>query len=152
MKIDEMVLKIKEHEGFRKNVYIDPLQRGRFTKEQLAWFEANRDAMNLTIGYGTLMEDINDEMAEMMLKYKLEQKITEVNKEFKYLGTHKENVWDCLYLMGYQLGTDGIKKFKKMLIAISKNDYKTAYAEAMDSLWARQTPKRAKETAGLLLA
>ena len=50
------------------------------------------------------------------------------------------------------LGTGKLLQFKKMITAIKKKDYKLAHTEAMDSLWARQTPKRAKETAGLLLA
>lgn len=149
---DKLVDMIKRGEGFRSYVYIDPLQKSRFTKEQLKWFEDHRDDMNLTVGYGTLMEDIDEEMATAMLQVKLSQKIREVNEALRDIGTHNENVWDCLYLMAYQLGTGKLLQFKKMITAIKKKDYKLAHTEAMDSLWARQTPKRAKETAGLLLA
>ena len=45
------------------------------------------------------------------------QKINEVNKEFSYLNITNEEVWDMLYMMSYQLGVTGVKKFKKMLEA-----------------------------------
>lgn len=46
--------------------------------------------------------------------------------------------------MAYQLGIAGLLKFKKMLLAIDKEDWVTAAAEAKDSLWYKQTPKRAE--------
>ena len=150
MNMKDMVDFIKKHEGFRKDVYIDPLQISRFTPKEIQWFKDNRDALNLTIGYGTLMEDIDDGLATVMLEYRLTQKINEVNREFRYLGITNEEVWDMLYMMAYQLGTDGVKKFKKMLEAIEVKDHRETYRQAMDSLWYSQTPNRATEVIDLL--
>ena len=46
--------------------------------------------------------------------------------------------------MVYQMGAFGVSKFKGMLKALSEKDYKRASYEMLDSLWARQTPNRAK--------
>lgn len=150
MNMKDMVEFVKKHEGFRKDVYIDPLQLNRFTSNEIQWFKENRDTLNLTIGYGTLLEDIDDDLATVMAEHRLAQKINEVNREFKYLDITHEEVWDMLYMMSYQLGTTGIKKFKKMLEAIRVKDHRETYRQAMDSLWYSQTPNRAAEVIDLL--
>ncbi len=45
--------------------------------------------------------------------------------------------------MCYQMGVSGVLKFKKMIAALEKEDYKTASIEALDSRWAKQTKSRA---------
>ncbi len=150
IKFDDLVDITKRYEGFRTNAYIDPLQVTKFTKEEVKWFYDNRDKMNITIGYGTLMEDIDEEMAILLLKHRLKLKINEVNKEFAYLDINESLVWDMLYLMSYQLGVAGIKKFKNMLQAIKEKKYKEVYKQALDSLWYKQTPKRALEVVGII--
>lgn len=51
----------------------------------------------------------------------------------------------------FQLGKDGGLAFTKMWDAIDRGDAKAAHDEALDSLWAKQTPKRAKRFAKMLL-
>lgn len=50
---------------------------------------------------------------------------------------------DALINMGYQLGTTGLFKFRKMIAAINASDWLTAYNEGLDSSWYKQTPARA---------
>lgn len=50
----------------------------------------------------------------------------------------------------FQLGWVGLKKFKKMLKAMSEKDFKTASEQCLDSTYAKQTPKRAKRIANLI--
>jgi hypothetical protein len=45
--------------------------------------------------------------------------------------------------MVFQLGIGGVGKFKKMWSALDNEDYGEASFQMMDSLWAKQTPKRA---------
>ena len=52
--------------------------------------------------------------------------------------------------MSYQLGISGMMNFKKMLAAIEAGDYSTAAKEMLDSLWAKQTPVRAKRNANAM--
>lgn len=50
-----------------------------------------------------------------------------------------------LVSMAYQLGINGLLKFKRMLKAIENADFETAALEGLDSRWAKQTPARARE-------
>lgn len=52
--------------------------------------------------------------------------------------------------MCYQLGMAGLLKFKKMLKALEDEDYEEAAKQALDSRWARQTPKRANRHAEVI--
>ena len=55
---------------------------------------------------------------------------------------------DALIQMAFQLGASGVLKFRKMLLAVQRQDWALAYAEALDSEWARvDTPARARRVA-----
>ena len=47
--------------------------------------------------------------------------------------------------MCYQLGLSGFSKFKKTIYLLETEQYEEASVEMLDSLWAKQTPNRAKE-------
>ena len=47
--------------------------------------------------------------------------------------------------MCYQLGVTGVSKFKKTIAYLQNKQWEEASVEMLDSLWARQTPNRAKE-------
>lgn len=57
----------------------------------------------------------------------------------------------ALTSMAYQLGGAGLNGFHGMLAALRRSDWQTAYAEALDSDWAQQTPQRAQQVAQMLL-
>lgn len=57
---------------------------------------------------------------------------------------------DILYSMAYQMGVPGLANFKNMIAAIAKKDFNLAATEMLDSLWARQTPGRAKRHAEVM--
>ena len=57
----------------------------------------------------------------------------------------------ALVNMCFQLGTQGLAKFRKMVDAIMRDDWATAQAEALDSKWARSdSPARAQRVAHML--
>jgi lysozyme len=59
----------------------------------------------------------------------------------------------ALVNMCFQMGTAGLAKFRKMVAAIMRNDWGTAYVEALDSKWAKSdSPARAKRVALALKA
>jgi lysozyme len=95
-----------------------------------------------TIGYGTRLPIIEAE-AELIAEYRLNKAKAELTSYLYNLDISQE-AWSILFNMSYQLGVRGVLKFKKMIKALEKQDYKTASKEGLDSLWARQTPKRAK--------
>ena len=47
--------------------------------------------------------------------------------------------------MCYQMGISGFSKFKKTIYYLETEQYEEASTECLDSLWAKQTPNRAKE-------
>ena len=95
-----------------------------------------------TIGYGTKLP-INEEEATLLLEYRLNK--TRANLLSSLYNYNLPNeVWDILLNMSYQLGVGGVLKFKKMLEALKNKDYVEASKQGMDSLWAKQTPNRAK--------
>jgi len=57
---------------------------------------------------------------------------------------------DALINMAFQLGINSFMQFKGMLKAVKFQDWDVAHAHALDSLWAKQTPARAKRVAGQL--
>ena len=56
----------------------------------------------------------------------------------------------ALVIMSYQLGVSGVSKFKKFLGALDRKDWALAEREGMNSLWARQTPNRARRVMHLI--
>ncbi|WP_380178906.1 glycoside hydrolase family protein [Kalamiella sp. sgz302252] len=54
---------------------------------------------------------------------------------------------DVLYSMAYQLGIDGLMAFKNTLVMISNQNFSGAAEGMLSSLWAKQTPARAKRHA-----
>lgn len=123
--------RIKKHEGLRLFPYEDSVGV-------------------LTIGYGhNLDQGITREIAEAIFQRDLE--IAEVGAStvvgFSAMNEARQGV---LIEMVFQLGTEGVHKFRRMLAAIKKRDYETASEEMLDSKWATQTPERAKTLANIM--
>ena len=99
-----------------------------------------------TIGYGFAVKDLimDEDIAEMILRRKLDKLIDRVNKRFVWLSDLPIEAQDVIYEMCYQLGITGVSKFKKTLAYLENFEYKMASKEMLDSKWARQTPNRAK--------
>lgn len=95
-----------------------------------------------TIGYGTRLP-LSKEESELILEYRLKIIKSQLTG-YLYNLDIKQEARDILFNMAYQLGVGGVLNFKKMIKALEKQDYKTAAKEGLDSLWAKQTPNRAK--------
>ena len=95
-----------------------------------------------TVGYGSRMP-ITKEEAELLLEYRLKAMKAQLTS-YLYDLDIKQEAWDILFHLAYQLGVNGVLKFKKMIEALRAKDYKGASIQMLDSLWARQTPNRAK--------
>ena len=95
-----------------------------------------------TVGYGSRMP-ITKEEAELLLEYRLKAMKAQLTG-YLYDIDIKDEAWDILFNMAYQLGVKGVLNFKNMIKALKDNDYKEASIQMLDSLWAKQTPNRAK--------
>ena len=61
-----------------------------------------------------------------------------------------QQVQEVVINMCYQLGVNGVSKFRKAISAMQEGDWEEAANEMLDSLWARQTPNRAKELSDIV--
>lgn len=85
---------------------------------------------------------VNEETAKCMLEEKLRVIYKELGKHNWFTSLDVDRC-DVIVSMAYQLGLDGLFKFKKMIAAIDGKDFDEASKQALDSLWAKQTPIRA---------
>ncbi len=125
MNLDNLVISIKENEGFRGNVYQDTLG-----------FD--------TVGFGTKMP-ISEKEATVLLRMRINGKIEELSRRKPLFTQLPHEVQEILAEMAYQLGVTGLLKFRKTWLYLEENEYESASIEMLDSLWAKQTPNRAKE-------
>jgi len=123
---NKLVEDIKQEEGFRRFPYY--CTEGK-----------------LTIGYGFNLEDVGltEEECDAILKIRVRNLISQVKSSLYYLEIEDE-AWEILYNMAFNLGLNGLLKFKKMIQCLKNEDYKQAAAEGRDSLWYRQVTNRAE--------
>ena len=125
---------VRDHEGFRDQVYLDTLNKR-------------------TVGVGHLcVEDFWEDDKKYSEKFLME--ILEKDLENAISGA-EELLKDCslpslaneiVVEMVFQLGKTGVSKFNNFLAALRDNppQWLTASEEMLDSRWAKQTPNRAK--------
>ncbi len=95
-----------------------------------------------TIGFGTKLPLTKVE-CELLLEHRLNKTINNVKSSLYDLEI-KDEAWEILYHMAYQMGVSGLLKFKNMIKCLQEKDYIGASKEMLDSKWAKQTPNRAK--------
>lgn len=102
----------------------------------------------LTIGYGRNLETngISENEAEVMLVNDIYRVMESLN-DYGLLIDHTQPRQDVLINMAFQMGINGLLKFKNMLRALDDRSYSLAAKEMLNSLWAKQTPERAKRLA-----
>jgi lysozyme len=107
---------------------------------------------NLTIGIGRALNrnPLNDEEIYFLLLQDMKRAEAVLDRLLPDWNTYDLQRQLALGSMAFQLGGDGLSKFRKMLQAIRADDWQKAADEALDSLWARQTPNRAKRVAEML--
>lgn len=107
-----------------------------------------------TIGYGHLnrenFEEVSLEQAEEILDRDVKNAWWRLTTTLQWVIDQPSLVQEMLTDMTFQLGVSGLKGFKHALAALQSKDYKTAKTQFLDSLWASQTPNRAKSVTSLL--
>ena len=119
---------IKLHEGFRPTVY-----------QCTQGYD--------TIGYGFAIKDLEltKDIAEQILVKKVAELESKISKKFEWYHTAPQEAKEVVINMCYQLGLSGFSKFKKTIYLLETEQYEEASVEMLNSLWAKQTPIRAKE-------
>jgi len=105
-----------------------------------------------TIGYGFAIKDfiMDEDIAEIILRRKLDKLIDKANNKFSFLKKMPHQIQDVIYEMCYQMGVNGVSKFKKTLGYLENEEFKKAAIEMLDSRWARQTPNRARKLSNIV--
>ena len=103
----------------------------------------------LTIGVGRLIDKrkgggITHEESAYLLNNDIERKHAELLKRAPWMANLDPVRFGCLLNMAFQLGVDGLMGFKNTLAMVRAGDYAGAAAGMLQSLWATQTPERAK--------
>lgn len=123
---------IESNEGFSRHIYLDS-----------EGIETIGIGFNLEHGF-TLHE------CRMILMHRvcvLEERLAETLDCFDKLNDVRKLV---LIDMAYNLGIDGLRRFKRMLHAMCEGDYDQAGLEIMDSKYATQVGARAKRNARMM--
>lgn len=102
-----------------------------------------------TIGIGRLIDarkggGITKEESSYLLNNDIRRKTVEVKAAIPWFGKLDEVRQGVLLNMAFQMGTEGLLKFKNTLRMVESGQYDAAASGMLESLWARQTPERAK--------
>jgi lysozyme len=110
----------------------------------------------LTIGVGRLIDKrrgggLSPEEVEFLLTNDITVMSAAVLKTLPWSSKLSEPRLAVLINMAFQLGIGGLLEFKRTLGSIEDGQYSEASMEMLDSLWAQQTPERAKRLAKQML-
>ena len=122
-----LIADIKRHEGYSKKVYKDTLGYD-------------------TIGIGFLIAslELDEDVCDIILERRLKKNEQVLQRKLTFYNDLPISVKNIIQNMYYQLG-NSLFKFVKTLHYIENGKYRAASLEMLDSLWAKQTPNRAKE-------
>lgn len=106
----------------------------------------------LTIGIGVLIDPrkgggITQEESSYLFANRIEKIKTRIRKELPWFNELDVVRQGVLLNMAYQMGVDGLLKFKTTLGHIHAHRWTAASVGMLDSLWAKQTPERAERLA-----
>ncbi len=123
-----IIEQLKKHEGLRLKPY-------------------QCTANKTTIGYGRNLESkgITEVEANFMLAEDVSFFSEELSKKLYYFDNLNDARQAVLINMAFNLGVEGLMKFKMTLSYISSQYYEQASVEMMDSKWAVQVGNRAYE-------
>ena len=126
--LQDIVADIKKHEGFKSKVY------------------QCTEGYN-TIGYGFAVKDliIDEDIATLILMRKLHTLLQRITIAFPWFKDVDDKAKSVVINMCYQLGLRGFSSFKQTIYYLETEQYQEAAIECLDSLWAKQTPARARE-------
>lgn len=102
-----------------------------------------------TIGVGRLIDarkggGITAEESAYLLSNDIQKKLSELERKLPWVKELDEARRGVLLSMAFQMGTEGLLGFKNTLEMVRTGRYTDAAKGMLNSLWAKQTPQRAK--------
>ena len=141
---DELKARVRVHEGVRTQMYLDTLGKA-------------------TIGIGHLIQPHERERYQEGVEISMEEveELFDIDLNRAAAGADllidecvghdlPQNVSEVILEMVFQLGTNGVRKFKNMWKAMRVKDWKKAAEEMKDSRWHAQTTKRCESLAEIV--
>lgn len=127
-----LVDQLKGHEGYRQYPYT-----------------CTGGALSVGYGHNLQAKGLTREQAEMVLQDDVHEVLVELHKYsfFNALDPVRQTV---LGNMAFNLGVNGLFRFRKMIAAVRLGNFDLAASEMLDSLWAKQVGNRAIELADLM--
>lgn len=123
---------VVRHEGYRQHIYIDTTG-------------------HRTIGHGINLEaGLTEDESLLVVEHRLNRIDEELSYRLPWYNQLSAIRQDVLCNMAYNLGTNGLLGFRKMLASMEDKRWDTAAREMLDSRWARQVGRRAEELADLM--
>ena len=122
-----LIADIKAHEGYSKKVYKDTLGYD-------------------TIGVGFLVSslELDEDVCDIILERRLKKNQAVLQRKMTHYINLPIEVQNIIQNMYYQMG-NRLFNFVKTLHYIENGKWRAASVEMLDSLWSKQTPRRAKE-------
>lgn len=109
-------------------------------------FKPYRDSVGkLTIGVGRNLDDvgISSDESRLFLQNDIVRAVNSLNEKLPWVGQLDEIRQAVLINMCFNLGIDGLLKFKQTLTLVQQGDYPGAADEMLRSTWATQIGPRA---------
>lgn len=105
-----------------------------------------------TLGIGRLIDKrkgggITSEEASYLLNNDIDRCHAELLRNAPWMALLDHARLGVMLNMSFQLGVAGLLGFKNTLAMVRRGDYEGASTGMLNSLWARQTPERAKRLA-----
>lgn len=105
-----------------------------------------------TIGVGRLIDKrknggLSDDEIEYLLQNDIKRVTTEIRDALPWFDSLSEPRQAVLIGMGFQMGVTGLLLFKQTLAAVRDEHFAHAGNLMLQSLWAQQTPARARRMA-----
>ena len=128
---NELTRQLKGDEDVRANVYKDSLGYA-------------------TIGVGRLVDDrkkgggLRPAEIAFMLNNDIDDRIEQLTRRLPWFQDLDDARKAVLLNMSFQMGVDGLLGFKNTLKLVEQGHYESAAENMLKSLWATQTPARAK--------
>jgi len=129
--------------------------RGGLVDDEREVLHAYQDHLGFwTIGVGRLIDKrrgggITHDESMFLLDNDIDEVLTAL-EHLPYWCDLDATRQEALCNMAFQLGVAGLLNFKNTLAAVARQDWDAAYAGALNSKWAQQTPARALRVATAL--
>ena len=101
-----------------------------------------------TIGHGLTW--LTEEESLHILTGRISQLHLKLLDDLDWYKDMPPEIQGVIIEMCFQIGFSGVMKFRKMIANMQDKNWKEASKEMLDSLWAKQTPRRANRLADIV--